>query len=192
MTNPNSSSYSKSVYAPQAEVDKIKTHTLSILVENKPGALAKIIGFFTGRGYNIDSLSVAETDKNYSLSRLVIVTSGADIVLELIKAQLQSLIQVRSVRDLTTSGPFVAREIALVKLSLSALADGDKRDLQDVVEEFDATVVTKTKDNVIYQCIGASDHVTDFVNAVRAFDPLGISRSGIAALPSGAAPDDYH
>ncbi|HCQ70575.1 MAG: acetolactate synthase small subunit [Alphaproteobacteria bacterium] len=191
MTNPNSG-YSKSVYAPSGEVDKIKTHTLSILVENKPGALAKIIGFFTGRGYNIDSLSVAETDKNYSLSRLVIVTSGADIVLELIKSQLQSLIQVRSVRDLTTSGPFVARELALVKLSLLSLSDGDKRDLQDVTSEYDATIVTKTKENVIYQCIGSSAHVTDFVSAIRAFDPLGISRSGIAALPSGSAPDDHN
>lgn len=185
------SGYSQSVYAPKTEVDKIHTHTLSILVENKPGALAKIIGFFTARGYNIDSLSVAETDRNYSLSRLIIVTSGADIVLELIKTQLQSLIQVRAVRDLTTSGPFVARELAMVKINLNTMADGDRHDLKTVVEDFDATVVTKTKDNVIYQCVGPRDHISDFVSAMRAFDPLGISRSGIAALPSGAAPDDH-
>jgi acetolactate synthase-1/3 small subunit len=187
----DTSGYSQSVYSPAPEREKITTHTLSILVENKPGALAKIIGFFTGRGYNIDSLSVAETDKNYSLSRLIIVTSGADIVIELIKTQLQSLIQVRGVRDLTTSGPFVARELALVKIPLVGLSDGDRRDLNEAVEDFDATIVAKTKESIIYQCIGPSDHVTDFVGAMRGFDPLGISRSGIAALPSGNALDDH-
>ncbi len=185
MTKDNSG-YSQSVYAPASEVDKIHTHTLSILVENKPGALAKIIGFFTGRGYNIDSLSVAETDKNYSLSRLIIVTSGADMVLELIKAQLESLIQVREVRDLTTSGPFVAREVALVKIGLRSISNSDQRDLDEILSDYDATVVTKTKAAAIYQCIGSGEQVRKFVNAMRAFDPLGISRSGIAALYSGA------
>ncbi len=179
------SNYSKSVYAPAPEVDEIERHTLSILVENKPGALAKIIGFFTARGYNIDSLSVAETDQSFSLSRLIIVTSGVDIVIEHIKTQLQTLIQVRSVRDLTTHGPYVAREIALAKLPTGAMSDGDRADLSVIVEEHDAVVTAQTKKTTIYQCIGMAEQVDDFIQAMRGLRPLGISRSGIAALPSG-------
>ncbi len=188
--NNQPSSYSKSVYAPAQEVDKIKRHTLSILVENKPGALSKIVGYFTARGYNIDSLSVAETDQNFSLSRLIIVTSGADIVIEHIKVQLQTLIQVRSVRDLTVHGPYVAREIALVKLPTGAMSDGDKADLKNIIEDHDVTITAKTKKTTIYQCLGSAQQINDFIAAVRAFNPLGISRSGIAALPSGDATAD--
>lgn len=179
------SNYSKSVYAPAAEIEKIKRHTLSILVENKPGALAKIIGYFTARGYNIDSLSVAETDQNFSLSRLIVVTSGADIVIEHIKTQLQTLIQVRSVRDLTVHGPYIAREIAMVKLPTGTMSDGDKADLKDIIEDHDAIITAQTKKTTIYQCIGTAEQVDEFIQAMRGLRPLGISRSGIAALPSG-------
>lgn len=186
------SGYSQSVYAPGPEVDKLKTHTLSILVENKPGALAKIIGFFTGRGYNIDSLSVAETDKNYSLSRLIIVTSGADMVLEQIKTQLRTLIQVRSVRDLTVRGPYVARELGLVKIALSEMTDQARDKVQVVVDAFDANVIEKDPEGVVYECVGNAAHVDAFIKAFRPFNPLDIARSGIAAVPSGAEPIDNY
>jgi len=182
------SNYSQSVYAPAPEADRIKTHTLSILVENQPGALSKIIGFFTGRGYNIDALSVAETDQNSSLSRTIITTSGADIVLELIKAQLESLIQVRSVKDLTVSGPFIAREVALAKFSLTALSDGDRTALEDAADDFEARVISKTQKVIVFECVNTAEQIEKFVTRMRRFSPLGISRSGIAAVPSGSAP----
>src|SRR4249920_4019032 len=100
--------------APVAE--KIETHTLSVIVDNEPGVLARVIGLFSGRGYNIDSLTVSETEHEKHLSRITIVTRGTAMVLEQIKNQLDRLVPVHRVVDLSAGGPAIARELAMVKV----------------------------------------------------------------------------
>src|SRR6266446_8377834 len=100
-----------------ANSDAIERHTMAVLVDNEPGVLARVIGLFSGRGYNIESLTVAETDPAKNLSRITIVTSGTPMIIEQIKAQLSRLVPVHTVRDLTAEGPHVARELALVKVA---------------------------------------------------------------------------
>src|SRR5246500_6037592 len=95
--------------------DDIESHTIAVLVDNEPGILARVVGLFSGRGYNIDSLTVAEVDPANNLSRITIVTSGTRMIIEQIKAQLSRLVPVHKVHDLTDEGPFVGREMGLVK-----------------------------------------------------------------------------
>jgi len=97
-------------------VSEIETHTIAVLVDNEPGVLARVIGLFSGRGYNIESLTVAEIDRANSLSRITVVTSGTPMIIEQIKAQLSRLVPVHAVRDLTEEGPHVARELVLIKM----------------------------------------------------------------------------
>ncbi|HJN22905.1 MAG TPA: acetolactate synthase small subunit, partial [Rhodospirillales bacterium] len=99
-----------------ASDENIQFHTIAILVNNEPGVLARVIGLFSGRGYNIDSLTVAEVKHSENLSRITIVTSGTPMIIEQIKAQLERLVPVHRVSDLTVEGPFVKRELALVKV----------------------------------------------------------------------------
>jgi len=103
--------------------DLVSSHTMSVLVDNEPGILARVVGLFSGRGYNIESLTVAETDAKENLSRITIVTKGTPMIIEQIKAQLDRLVPVHKVRDLTVEGPHIERELALVKVK----GTGDKR-----------------------------------------------------------------
>src|SRR5471032_960569 len=93
-----------------------ETHTLCVLVDNEPGVLARVIGLFSGRGYNIDSLTVSETEHQKHLSRITIVTRGTPMVIEQIKNQLDRLVPVHRVVDLTLAGPAIERELAMVKV----------------------------------------------------------------------------
>ena len=95
----------------------IERHTIAVLVDNEPGILARVVGLFSGRGYNIESLTVAEVDRRNNLSRITIVTSGTRMIIEQIKAQLSRLVPVHRVHDLTDEGPFVEREMALIKVA---------------------------------------------------------------------------
>ena len=102
------------------ELQKNESHTISVLVDNEPGILARVVGLFSGRGYNIESLTVAEVDRVESLSRITVVTSGTPMIIEQIKAQLDRLVPVHKVSDLTDEGPHVARELALIKVAAPA------------------------------------------------------------------------
>ena len=93
-----------------------KRHTISVLVDNEPGVLARVIGLFSGRGYNIESLTVSEIDPQHQVSRISVVTSGTPMVIEQIKSQLARIVPVHAVKDLTTSGAHIERELALVKM----------------------------------------------------------------------------
>jgi acetolactate synthase-1/3 small subunit len=104
-------------------VNDIERHTIAVLVDNEPGILARVVGLFSGRGYNIESLTVAEVDPKNKLSRITVVTSGTRMIIEQIKAQLSRLVPVHAVRDLTDAGPHVERELALIKVTSA----GDKR-----------------------------------------------------------------
>lgn len=165
--------------------DEIVTHTLAILVSNEPGVLARVIGLFSGRGYNIESLTVAEVDAQKSLSRITIVTSGTPQIVEQIKAQLNRLVPVHRVSDLTEEGAHVARELALVKVRGS----GEKRvESLRIADIFRAGVVDSTARSFVFEITGSTEKIDAFV---RLMEPLGlvdISRTGIVAIARGEKP----
>ena len=162
--------------------DVEEKHVLAVLVENEPGVLARVIGLFSGRGYNIDSLTVAEVDHTGHLSRITIATSGTPQVIEQIKAQLGRIVPVHDVHDLTVEGPYVERELALLKVS----GEGDKRvEALRLADIFRANVVDSTLESFVFQLTGTPDKIDAFADLMR---PLGleeIARTGIAALSRG-------
>ena len=162
--------------------DEIQTHTLAILVDNEAGVLARVIGLFSGRGYNIDSLTVAEVDHEGHLSRITIVTTGTPQVIEQIKAQLGRIVPVHEVHDLTAEGPHVERELALLKVG----GKGEKRvEALRLADIFRANVVDSTLDNFTFQITGAPDKVDAFAELMRPLGLIEIARTGVAALSRG-------
>ena len=163
--------------------DIIERHTLAILVENKPGVLARVIGLFAGRGYNIESLTVAETDHEGKRSRITIVTTGTPQVIEQIKAQLGRIVPVYDVHDLTVEGPSVERELALFKVA----GKGDARiEAVRLADIFRANVVDSTLESFVFEVTGTSEKIDAFAELMR---PLGLAevvRTGVAALSRGA------
>lgn len=162
--------------------DEIQTHTLAILVDNEAGVLARVIGLFSGRGYNIDSLTVAEVDHEGHLSRITVVTTGTPQVIEQIKAQLGRIVPVHEVHDLTVEGPHVERELALLKVG----GKGEKRvEALRLADIFRANVVDSTLDNFTFQITGAPDKVDAFAELMRPLGLIEIARTGVAALSRG-------
>jgi acetolactate synthase-1/3 small subunit len=160
-----------------------RTATISVLVDNEAGILARVIGLFTGRGYNIDSLTVAAVDAGGALSRINLVTSGTAMVITQIKAQLNRLVQVHLVSDLTEEGPHVAREMALVKV----VGTGEKRvEALRIAETFRARVVDTTTGSFVFEITGASEKLDAFIDLMRDLGLAEVSRTGIAALARGA------
>ncbi len=161
-------------------------HTISVLVDNEPGILARVVGLFSGRGYNIESLTVAETDRKQNLSRITIVTTGTPMVIEQIKAQLDRLVPVHKVHDLTVEGPHVERELALVKTA----STGDKRvESLRIADIFRAKVVDSTNESFVFEVTGASNKVDAFIKLMEPLGLVDVCRTGIVALlrgPNGA------
>ena len=159
--------------------DVSERHTLAVLVENEPGVLARVIGLFSGRGYNIDSLTVAEVDHQGHLSRITIVTTGTPQVIEQIKAQLGRIVPVHDVHDLTVEGPSVERELALLKVS----GEGEKRvEALRLADIFRANVVDSTLKSFTFEITGTSEKIDAFADLMR---PLGleeVARTGVVAL----------
>ncbi len=162
--------------------DVEEQHTLAVLVDNEPGVLARVIGLFSGRGYNIESLTVAEVDHTGHLSRITVVTRGTPQVIAQIKAQLGRIVPVHEVHDLTAEGPAVERELAMLKVT----GKGDQRvEALRIAEVFRAKVVDSTLESFVFEITGASDKIDAFIDLMR---PLGLSdvaRTGVAALPRG-------
>jgi acetolactate synthase-1/3 small subunit len=160
-----------------------QTHTLSVLVDNESGVLARVIGLFSGRGYNIDSLTVAVVDKEGQRSRINVVTTGTPMVIEQIKAQLDRLVPVHRVTDLTIQGPHVAREMALVKV----VSSGENRvEALRIAEAFRARVVDTTTSSFVFELTGAADKIDAFIELMRPLGMAEVSRTGIAAIARGA------
>lgn len=163
--------------------DPIQTHTLSVLVDNEPGVLARVIGLFSGRGYNIESLVVAEVDASRHLSRVTLVTSGTPMVIEQIKAQLERLVPVHAVRDLTIEGPHVAREMALIKV----VGNGEKRvESLRIADIFRARAVDSTIDSFVFEMTGSSEKIDAFITLMRPLGLVDVSRTGVVAISRGA------
>ena len=157
-------------------------HTISVLVDNEPGILARVVGLFSGRGYNIESLTVAETDSKRNLSRITIVTTGTPMVIEQIKAQLDRLVPVHKVHDLTVEGPHVERELALIKTK----GGGDKRvESLRIADIFRAKVVDSTNESFVFEVTGATDKVDAFIKLMEPLGLIDVCRTGIVALLRG-------
>ncbi len=165
-------------------MDDIRHHTISVLVDNEAGVLARVIGLFSGRGYNIDSLTVAEVDPGRRLSRITVVTSGTPMVIEQIKAQLDRLVPVHSVGDLTTEGPFVARELALIKVR----GKGNRRvESLRIADVFRARAIDSTNESFVFEISGSTDKIDAFITLMRPLGLVDVSRTGIVAIARGAA-----
>lgn len=171
-----------SVYGDAPDKAPETPHTLSVLVDNAPGVLAKIVGLFSGRGYNIESLTVAETDHNKSLSRITIISKGTPRIIDQIIHQLEKQVPVHHVTDLTLLGPHVARELALIKVN----GTDDKRvEALRTAEIFRAKVVDTTLDSLTFEATGTPEKVDAFIDMMQPLGLVQISRTGIAALPRG-------
>ena len=161
----------------------IERHTLAIIVDNEPGVLARVIGLFSGRGYNIESLTVAETDHQGHQSRITIVTSGTPQIIDQIEAQLGRIVSVHEVHDLTAEGPAVERELALLKVS----GTGDLRvEALRLADIFRAKVVDSTLGSFVFEITGTSEKVDAFADLMRPLGLTEIARTGVAALSRGA------
>lgn len=162
--------------------DVVEKHTIALLVENEPGVLARVIGLFSGRGYNIESLTVAEVDHTGHLSRITIVTAGTPQVIEQIKAQLGRIVPVHEVHDLTTEGPSVERELAMFKV----VSEGDKRvEALRLADIFRANVVDSTLKSFVFEITGAPEKIDAFADLMRPLGLTEMARTGVAALLRG-------
>ena len=161
----------------------IEKHTIAVLVDNEPGILARVVGLFSGRGYNIDSLTVSETEHEKHLSRITIVTSGTPMVIEQIKHQLERLVQVRRVHDLTVEGPSIERELAMVKVR----GQGDHRvEALRLADAFRARVIDASIESFIFEITGRSDKIDQFVDLMLPLGLVEVSRTGVVAIRRGA------
>jgi acetolactate synthase-1/3 small subunit len=160
-------------------------HTLAIMVDNEPGILARIAGLFTARGYNIESLTVSDVTADKAVSRITIVTSASDHVMEQVLAQLDRLIPVHSVTDLTALGPHVERELALVKVK----GTGDHRiEALRLADVYRARVVDATTSSFVFEVTGGPEKIDTFIALMREVGLIEVARTGIVAIARGKEP----
>ncbi|GAB5373884.1 MAG: acetolactate synthase small subunit [Acuticoccus sp.] len=170
--------------APALQPEEVQErHTLSVLVDNEPGVLARVIGLFSGRGYNIDSLTVSETEHERGLSRITIVTTGTPMVIEQIKNQLARLVPVHRVADLTAdSRDAIERELALVKVC----GRGEERlEALRLAQAFNARTIDATLESFVFEVTGATADIERFVKLMSSVGLVEVSRTGIAAITRG-------
>ena len=160
-------------------------HTIAVLVDNEPGVLARVVGLFSGRAYNIESLTVAETDPCGGLSRITIVTSGTPMIIEQIKAQLGRLVPVHKISDLTIEGDYVEREMALIKVC----GQGEHRvEALRVATIFRARVVDSTNASFVFEIVGKTSKVDALINLMKPLGLIDVARTGVVAIARGAEP----
>lgn len=166
---------------PNVTADK-RRHLLAVLVDNEFGVLARVVGLFSGRGYNIESLTVAEVEHDKKLSRVTIATTGTEMVILQIKRLLERMVPVHKVHDLTIEGPHVERELALVKVR----AEGEPRvEALRIADIFRARVVDSTTESFVFEITGTSEKLDAFIDLMK---PLGMNemcRTGVAAIARG-------
>ncbi len=167
----------------QIREEQSERHVLSLTVANEAGILAKIAGLFTARGYNIESLTVADIGVDHSVSRITIVTNGPPRVIDQIIAQLDRLVPVHRVVDLTENGPFVERELALVKVAGTGAARDEAMRVADI---FRARPVDTTTESFIFEITGPTDKVNSFIDLMRAIGLVEVGRTGIVGITRGA------
>ena len=177
MNAPTTSHYPA---APTAQ--KQESHTLSVLVDNEPGVLARVIGLFAGRGYNIESLTVSETEHAKHLSLITVVTTGTPMVIEQIKNQLDRLVPVHRVVDMTLTGRSIERELAMVKVK----GRGEQRvEALRLADAFRARVIDATTESFVFEITGNATKISQFIDLMRPLGLVEVSRTGVAAIGRG-------
>jgi len=177
MNAPSTSHYPAAPTAQRAE-----THTLSVLVDNEPGVLARVIGLFSGRGYNIESLTVSETEHRQHLSLITIVTTGTPMLIEQIKNQLDRLVPVHHVVDMTLAGNAIERELAMVKVK----GKGENRvEALRLADAFRARVIDATTESFVFEITAATDKIEQFIALMLPLGLIEVARTGIAAIMRG-------
>jgi acetolactate synthase-1/3 small subunit len=174
---------SSTSHYPAATVhERVESHTLSVIVDNEPGVLARVIGLFSGRGYNIESLTVSETEHQKHLSRITIVTRGTPMVIEQIKNQLGRLVPVHRVVDMTVTGPSIERELAMVKVR----GKGEHRvEALRLADAFRARVIDATTESFVFEITGATEKIDQFVALMLPLGLVEVSRTGVVAISRG-------
>ncbi len=172
-----------SVYEANVHSTEVDRHVIAVLVDNEPGVLARVVGLFSGRGYNIETLTVAEVEHAKHLSRITVVTSGTPMVIEQIKAQLDRLVPVHRVSDLSTEGPAVEREMALVKV---AGAGEDRIESLRIADIFRANVVDSTNASFVFEIVGKPGKIDAFCDLMKPIGLTDVSRTGVVAISRGA------
>jgi acetolactate synthase-1/3 small subunit len=176
MTQPGSA------YSLEKIEQKPETHTMSVLVDNEPGVLARVIGLFAGRGYNIESLTVSETEHEAHLSRITIVTTGTPMVIEQIKNQLDRLVPIHSVTDLTVLGNPIERELAMVKVA----GTGERRvEALRLAEAFRAQVIDASTEHFVFEITGRQSKIEQFIVLMQPLGLVEVCRTGLAAIARG-------
>ena len=165
------------------EVEVENVATFALLVDNEPGVLHRVVGLFAGRGYNIESLTVAETDRKAHTSRITIVTRGAPHVLEQIEAQLRKVVSVRRVHDVSRDPNGIERELALVKVKG---ADAKRVEALRVSEIFRAKVIDTTSESFVFEITGTPSKIDSFVELMRPLGLVELSRTGVLSIERGA------
>jgi acetolactate synthase I/III small subunit len=183
MMEAKDSIVSTSSHYPAAPAEqRVETRTLCVLVDNEPGVLARVIGLFSGRGYNIDSLTVSETEHQKHLSRITIVTRGTPMVVEQIKNQLDRLVPVHRVVDMTVVGPAIERELAMVKVR----GKGEHRvEALRLGDAFRARVIDATIESFVFEITGNSGKIDQFIELMLPLGLIEVSRTGIVAISRG-------
>lgn len=176
------SSSSQSHYAVAPVTDDKNRHAIAVIVDNESGVLSKVIGLFSGRGYNIESLTVCSINEKNTISRITIVTIGNEMIIEQIKAQLARLVPVHSVDDLTMHGKHIEKEIALLKVVASG---AERREALRLANIFGAKVSDATLKSFVFTISGNSDKINAFVEIMRVLGLNEIARSGVVALNRG-------
>ncbi|MGH6935056.1 MAG: acetolactate synthase small subunit [Methylocella sp.] len=174
-----------SPYSSALGKSNVEVHTLSVLVDNEPGVLARVVGLFSGRGYNIESLTVAEVAHAEHLSRITIVTSGPPEAIEQIGHQLERLVPIHKVTDLTLRGNAVERELAMIKV----VGKGTNRDeALRLAEAFRARVIDASIESFVFELTGAVGKIDQFIDLMRPIGLVEVSRTGVAAMSRGPNP----
>ena len=178
----NAQSPTTSHYPAAPTAQKLERHTLSVLVDNEPGVLARVIGLFSGRGYNIESLTVSETEHQKHLSLITIVTTGTPMVIEQIKNQLDRLVPVHRVVDMTTTGNSIERELAMVKVKGKG---EDRVEALRLADAFRARVIDASTESFVFEITGKSDKIDQFVELMLPLGLVEVSRTGVVAIGRG-------
>lgn len=171
-----------SAYPLEHREERLETHTMTVLVDNEPGVLARVIGLFSGRGYNIESLTVSETEHAKHQSLITIVTTGTPMVIEQIQHQLERLVPVHSVTDLTVKGNPIERELAMVKVA----GKGEKRvEALRLAEAFRAQVIDASTEHFVFEITGKQSKIDQFIVLMQPLGLVEVSRTGLAAISRG-------
>ena len=166
-------------------MEEVNTDTFSVIVENKSGVLGRVVGMFAARGYNIDSLTVAEVDEDQNLSRITVMVTGTLMVIAQIKAQLERIVPVRKVVDLNDEGPFVNRELVLVKVR----AKGERRvESLRIADIFRARVIDSSNQSFVFELTGSADKINAFIKLMKPLGLVEVSRTGAVAILRGEKP----